>query len=109
MFRDDYCREDCNRCTQVCPSGAIRPLRLDDKPRAVIGVPHVDMRLCLLGDDRECSICRNRCPFEAIQLVFCEIEYTLTPVVDLDRCPGCGACQVACPTSPDKAIVVRPA
>ena len=67
------------------------------------------MDLCLLGDDRECSVCRNRCPYEAIRLVFSEEEYTLTPVVDLDRCPGCGACEAACPTQPTKAIVVEPA
>ncbi len=68
----------------------------------------VDMEICLLGDDRDCSICRNRCPYEAISLIFSEIDYTLTPQIDLDRCPGCGACQLACPTSPEKAIVVQP-
>jgi len=40
--------------------------------------------------------------------VFDEQLYTLTPCVDLQRCNGCGACQVACPTQPRKAIVVRP-
>jgi ferredoxin-type protein NapF len=105
-FRDDYCREDCTRCTGVCPSGALVPLGPDEKISTVMGFPRVDMSLCLLGDDRECSICRNHCPFEAISLVFCEVEYTLTPQVDPQRCPGCGACQVACPTTPDKAIVV---
>ncbi|MFV1966053.1 MAG: 4Fe-4S binding protein [Pirellulaceae bacterium] len=106
-FTDDYCREDCTRCTDVCPSGALAPVTIDDKVSTVMGVPHVDMERCLLGDDRECSICRNRCPFEAISLKFCEVEYTLTPRVDLAKCPGCGACEVACPTTPLKAIVVR--
>jgi ferredoxin-type protein NapF len=105
-FHHGYCLEDCNQCTLVCPSGAIEPVPLDRKISARIGTPVVNMDLCLLGADRECSICRNRCPFEAIQLVFSEETYTLTPQVDLQRCPGCGACQVACPTSPEKAIVV---
>jgi MauM/NapG family ferredoxin protein len=107
-YSDDYCREDCIRCTEVCPSGALTRVKLADKITTVIGVPRVDMESCLLGDDRECSICRNRCPFEAISLEFCEIEYTLTPRVDLSRCPGCGACEVACPTTPEKAITVVP-
>ena len=108
QYRDDYCHEACTRCTQVCPSGAIQPVPPRAKVAAVIGVPVVDMDLCLLGDDRECAVCRNRCPFEAIRLRFDQEEYTLVPEVDLSRCPGCGACEVACPTQPTKAIVVRP-
>jgi ferredoxin-type protein NapF len=103
-FDNDYCWESCNRCTLVCPSGAIAPVPLAQKPHTIIGVPQVDMNICLLGDDRECAICRNRCPYAAIRLVFDEEAYTLTPQVDLQRCNGCGACQVACPTQPRKAI-----
>ena len=104
----DYCLESCNRCTAVCPSGAITFISVERKLQSVMGVPQVDMAICLLGADRECAICRNRCPYQAIRLVFDEEQYTLTPQVDLHRCPGCGACQAACPTSPRKAIVVAP-
>ena len=106
-FRQDYCREDCTRCMDVCPSGALRPLSAAGKLLAPIGLPHVDMNRCLLGDDRECSICRNRCPLEAITFVFSQADYVLTPQVDPHKCSGCGACELACPTSPVKAIVVR--
>jgi MauM/NapG family ferredoxin protein len=107
-FQDDYCREDCVRCTQVCPSGALTTLALDDKRRASIGFPKVDMNVCLRGDDQECSLCRNWCPYEAIQFVFNEEDYTHTPHVDPQRCNGCGACENACPTAPAKSIVVVP-
>ena len=107
-FRQDYCLEDCTRCTDVCPSGAIVRLEPEDKLRAPIGFPRVDMSVCLLGDDRECAVCRNWCPYEAIALVFSETEYTLTPQIDPAKCPGCGACEVACPTKPTKAIVILP-
>ncbi len=106
-FDHDYCREDCVACTQVCPSGALTRLSSDAKPQVQIGLPRVDMNRCLLGDARECSICRAACPYEAIHYEFCEIEYTLTPRIDPTRCNGCGACQVACPTEPQKAIVVQ--
>jgi formate hydrogenlyase subunit 6/NADH:ubiquinone oxidoreductase subunit I len=66
------------------------------------------MRVCLLGEDRECFLCRNHCPYEAITLVWSETDYMLTPKIDLQKCPGCGACEVVCPTSPGKAIVVHP-
>lgn len=107
-YENAYCLETCQRCTRVCPSGALRRLEAGDKPRAVIGLPRVDMDVCLLGDDRECAICRNACPYEAIRIVFSEETYLSTPTIDPGRCNGCGACQVRCPTEPVKAIVIYP-
>jgi ferredoxin-type protein NapF len=107
-FEEDYCREDCVQCTEACPSGALMPVAAKDKIAASIGFPRVDMDVCLLGDNRDCSACRSHCPFEAIRYRFDEETYTLTPEIDPRRCPGCGACQVACPTQPVKAIVVEP-
>jgi ferredoxin-type protein NapF len=103
-FNEDYCREDCTRCTRVCPSGALASLGIGNKPQIRIGLARVDMSICLLGEDRECSACMRWCPYSAIRYVFSQAEYTLVPVIDADKCNGCGACEVACPTSPDKAI-----
>ena len=107
-FREDYCREDCTRCTQVCPSGALARLTVEDKSAAVIGVARVDMELCLLRDDRECSACRSSCPYDAITYVWADADYMTTVQVDPEKCPGCGACEQACPTRPTKAITVQP-
>ncbi len=106
QFDPGYCREDCCRCGDACPSGAIARLAPVEKKTACMGLAKIDMDVCLLGDDRECSICKNACPYEAIKLVWSEEEYKVVPKVDPARCPGCGACQVACPTSPRKAVVV---
>jgi len=103
-FDEDYCREDCTRCTQVCPSGALVGLDLGSKPHIQIGLAQVDMNICLLGEDRECSACMRWCPYNAIRYVFSEAEYTLVPMIDTGKCNGCGACEVACPTRPHKAI-----
>lgn len=106
-LKTDYCREDCVRCTEACPTGAIARLDLETKKTACLGVVRVDMDICLLGNERECAICRMRCPYEAIRYVFNETSYLLTPTIDASRCNGCGACQVFCPTTP-KAINVEP-
>lgn len=107
-FENDYCREDCIRCTQVCPSGAITRLSLAEKMGIRIGLPQVDMNVCLLGNDQECSVCKRWCPYDAIRYVFSEMEYTLKPQIDPHKCTGCGACEAACPTEPQKAIIVLP-
>ncbi len=105
-FDAGYCREDCVRCTQACPSGAIRPVKKRDKVQTPIGFPRVDMNVCILGEDAECTACARACPFEAIRYEFCETDYTTVPRIDPDRCPGCGACQVACPTEPKSIVIV---
>jgi MauM/NapG family ferredoxin protein len=107
-FRDGYCREDCVACTKVCPSGALARMDADEKGKSPLGVPAVDMSICLLGDERECTECKRWCPHEAIRYVFSEAEYTLVPVIDAAKCTGCGACEMACPVTPKKAIVVAP-
>lgn len=109
-FRADYCREDCTRCTEVCPSGALTRLTLEEKTHARIGLARVDMNVCLLGDDRDCAVCRTWCPYEAIRYVFDDDPdiYTLVPQIDPAKCNGCGACETKCPTKPVKAIVVAP-
>jgi len=105
-FEHNYCREDCVRGTEVCPSGALARVPLDIKKRIKSGLPRVNMDVCLLGREKECSACRRWCPYGAIHYVFSEAEYTLIPVIDPETCNGCGACEMACPTKPEKAIQV---
>jgi len=106
QFEVSYCLEDCRKCTEVCPSGAIERLSLEEKKGAAMGRAKVSLDRCLLSDDRECFACESQCPYEAVQIAFDETTYVTSPRVDSDRCTGCGACQVACPTDP-KAIIVE--
>jgi ferredoxin-type protein NapF len=96
-FAEKYCQEDCHRCTQVCPSGSIAQLTLEQKNKAPIGLAKLEPSLCLLWDDRECDICARVCPFQAISIVWNQEEYVALPKVHSDKCPGCGACEVMCP------------
>ncbi|MCP4453178.1 MAG: 4Fe-4S dicluster domain-containing protein, partial [Planctomycetes bacterium] len=95
---------DCIHCTRVCPSGALVSVALDKKANTHIGRAQVDMTICLLGEDQECSTCMRMCPYNAIRYVFSDVEYALVPVIDTAKCNGCGACETACPTNPRKAI-----
>jgi MauM/NapG family ferredoxin protein len=105
-FDEDYCREDCRACTEVCPSGAISRLPLDEKRRFVIGPARVDPKTCLLAKGQDCTVCQRACPYAAIAIPEAADGSLTEPRVDLAMCIGCGACEAMCPTAPEKAIRV---
>ena len=104
-FETDYCNEECNACTKVCPSGALKTLTLERKTEYVIGTAWVDKALCL-WEVSECDNCVQYCPFDAVGIYSDEEAYESYPVVDPLKCIGCGACEVYCPVTPIKAIKV---
>jgi ferredoxin-type protein NapF len=102
----EYCLETCNACTQVCPTGALTPLPLPQKNKFVIGEALVDNNVCLTAlGKKECNACEHACPYDAVHITWDEQQYNAYPVVN-DKCTGCGACEVVCPTSPVRAIRV---
>ena len=106
-YEKEYCIEDCNACTKVCPSGALQNLSLRQKHRYVIGEALLDASLCfLVRGVNDCDICMRSCPFDAVQIYWDEDLYVAYPVVDPSKCNGCGACEVYCPTGDVKAIRV---
>ena len=103
----DYCLEDCNLCTQVCPSGALQNLDLDTKNRYIIGEALVDFSICLLTlGKKECDVCVVACPYKAIDIVWDDNACLSYPGVDPKKCNGCGSCEIACPTGDVRAISV---
>lgn len=104
-----WCLYNCTRCANLCPTGALRPLTLEEKHRTRIGVAHVNLDFCIsYKDDVKCGACARRCPVEAIKMVQPETEgHGPSPVVSNNICIGCGACQYVCPGTPSKAILVN--
>jgi ferredoxin len=91
------CQWDCNRCGQVCPSGAIPNLPLEEKRKQLIGLAVVDEGLCI-----NCMVCEKACPPKAIGRVEVRkagIRKPL-PIVDGAKCNGCGLCEFICPAPP---------
>lgn len=104
--RFGYCNNGCNLCGQVCPTGAIEDIPLEEKQRMQLGKAMFVRENCIVILNRtECGACSEHCPTKAVDMV---VEKGLrVPVVNPDICIGCGACEHACPTKPFKAMYVE--
>lgn len=107
--RLDGCEQNCNACGYLCPTGAIRPLDLEDKIYAKIGTARIIKTRCIAWEqDMICLICDEICPYNAIASQFSTGHPVTVPVVDEPKCNGCGYCEAKCPVTGDSAIVVEP-
>ena len=105
-FDNSYCKYDCNRCGEVCPSGAIQALSLAEKQRTRLGLANVDESHCLVNTRQAaCTICIRRCPAKAIETIPFGNNLHM-PKVNALLCIGCGRCEYECPAEPEKAIKV---
>lgn len=110
-YERGYCRPECTKCSEVCPAGAIRPITKADKSSIQIGHAVWVKKNCIpLTDGMECGNCARHCPVAAIQMVPSSPEDENSPkipVVNVERCIGCGACENLCPARPFSAIYVE--
>lgn len=110
-FEYSYCRPTCNDCSMVCPTGAIRKLTIEQKSSLQIGHAVLSLDNCLSASKGiHCRACARSCPSGAITFAVSENsngkKYKF-PIVDSERCIGCGACEYACPVRPTAAIHVE--
>ena len=109
-FEVGYCRPECTRCSQVCPSGAIKPITKEEKTAIHAGhAVWVKDNCVVLTDGVSCGNCARHCPTGAIQMV--EYQHNgqtvMVPAVNENKCIGCGACENLCPSRPFSAIYVE--
>ena len=132
-YNEGYCRPECTRCADVCPAGAIKPITKEEKTAIQIGHAVWVKENCLpASQEQKCGSCAAHCPAEAIQMVPLDKSIKQNPedqqwydaegnkldwravnsllripVVDVEKCIGCGKCEYLCPARPFSAIYVE--
>lgn len=110
-YERGFCRPECNRCSEVCPAGAIKPIAHEEKSAIQIGHAVWVKANCLpLTDGVACGNCARHCPSGAIEMVPFDAKdesSPMIPVVNESACIGCGACKNLCPARPFSAIYVE--
>lgn len=94
-YKSGFCDYECHKCSQVCPSGAIKKISLSEKQNTKIAQAVIYDEVCV-----KCGSCVMKCPKQAITKVDGDF-----PKVNFDECIGCGVCKQACPV---KAIAIEP-
>lgn len=106
-----YCRPECNKCSEVCPAGAINPISVAEKSSIQIGhAVWIKENCIVLTDDVDCGNCERHCPAEAITMIRSDVNNPKSkkiPAINAERCIGCGACENLCPARPFSAIYVE--
>lgn len=110
-YERGYCRPECTKCSEVCPAGAILKITTADKSAIQIGHAVWIKENCVpLIDGVDCGNCARHCPAGAILMVPSDPDMEDSPripVVNTERCIGCGACENLCPARPFSAIYVE--
>ena len=110
-YERGYCRPECTKCSEVCSSGAIEKITRADKSSIQIGhAIWVKKNCVVITDDVDCGNCARHCPTGAIQMIGInpdDFDSKKVPMVDTERCIGCGACENLCPARPFSAIYVE--
>lgn len=128
-YERGYCRPECNQCSQVCPTGAIHPITIEERTAVQVGHAVWIQENCIPAKEgKPCGNCARHCPTGAIQMVPFGNKYhqgehgrwfdadnkpvdgrmvPMIPVVNEEKCIGCGACEHLCPSRPFSAIYVE--
>ncbi len=122
-----YCELNCTLCGQVCPTGAIQRISIEEKNGlggfarqgpVRLGTAFFDLGRCLPWSmETPCVVCEEVCPVSPKAIYSREVtitrrdgkETTLRrPYVEPSLCTGCGICEHECPVADEAAIRVSP-
>ena len=110
-YERGYCRPECTKCSEVCPTGAIQKVTREQKTAIQIGhAVWIGQNCVPLRDSVECGNCAKHCPSGAITMMPYDPDDAASPKIpsiNTERCIGCGACEHVCPARPFSAIFVE--
>jgi MauM/NapG family ferredoxin protein len=90
----------CMACGQVCPTKALIPVPFET---VRLGTAVINHSKCLAwAKGTRCLLCVETCPKFAIQ-----IDERQHPVIDLQKCIGCGSCEAHCPVEGSAVILTN--
>lgn len=125
--RAGYCEYNCTLCGQVCPTGAIPELTLEEKHKAKMGTAHFDKNRCIpwvaqnkwnekneWSKEYNCAVCEEHCPTPTKAIQFSDVIVNTVegprtirrPIVIEEECIGCGICEHVCPLDGPAAVKV---
>ncbi len=89
-FKDNHC-DFCGACEAICAPGALdRDLNSAWNHKAKFNAN------CLSFKGVVCRLCEESCEPQAIRFRLI-LDGRSVPLLDADKCNGCGGCQTACP------------
>lgn len=110
-YERGYCRPSCTTCSEVCPAGAITKVTPEQKTSIQIGhAVWIGQNCVPLRDGVTCGNCAKHCPSGAITMMPYDPDDESSPkipIINEERCIGCGACEHVCPARPFSAIFVE--
>ena len=110
-YERGYCRPECTKCSEICPAGAIQKITREQKTSIQIGhAVWIGQNCVPLRDSVECGNCAKHCPSGAITMMPYDPDDAASPkipIINEERCIGCGACEHVCPARPFSAIFVE--
>jgi polyferredoxin len=124
-MKTGFCEVNCTLCSQVCPTGAIQRITIEEKTGTgafagqgpiKMGTAFYDYGRCLpWAMETPCVVCEEVCPVSPKAIYSREVTITKRdgtsitlrrPSVDPALCIGCGSCEHECPVADEAAIRV---
>lgn len=99
-------------CVKACPTGALRDV--ETRSDVHMGTAVINQDTCIALQGMRCEVCYRACPLidEAITIDYRsregdQIHAIFAPVINADKCTGCGWCVERCVTDEPAITVVR--